>query len=138
MNLNLIKSLPDYLAPHELKPYFLEVLKIKFPNNLIDKEQLLEALWELSIRQWHTYEIIEMELKDNLEDWLIKNFSRIYSKHLVELVGGIIGMLGLAKAFVYFHEVYTKNSFPQYIREGFEKIIKEYQTGIDDPFADLT
>lgn len=137
MKLQWIKNLPDYLPANEIKSYFEKILDVEVKDDLIDKEDVAEALWELSCRQWHTYEKIDSELKNKIERWLIDNFSGIYSRHFVELIGGIIGMLGLTNAYKYFQTVYNDTSLPQHIKQEFQNVTKEYGNSVDDPYNDM-
>lgn len=137
MDLNLIKNLPDQLESNEIKLYFNEVLKEVNVESVLDKEYVAQALWELSERQWHTYEVLDNETKERVNDWIKFHFTGILSKQFVELIGGIIGMLGLQKAYDAFKEVYNKVILPDHLKDEFENIFREYGDDVSDPYKEL-
>lgn len=62
-------DLPDYMTVAELELIFEEFLK-DYNNYNYKIEECLEELYELSDRQWHTYELLSDSLKEKIEQYL--------------------------------------------------------------------
>lgn len=134
MMIEQFRYLPDYMSTDSLEEEFNKFLIIikSMKYNLIDA---LEALSELSDRQWHTYQYINKEIKVEIENWILSilNFK---SLEIIELIFLPIGALGLTKVF----EI-LKNSLQMDLendmREEIEEFIKECNGNIDDPYNNL-
>ena len=66
-------DLPDYME-EELKKYFNEFI-VLYGSSRTDIEYALDELFELSDRQWNTYEIIDEITKNNIERYLFNIIS---------------------------------------------------------------
>jgi hypothetical protein len=137
VKLDWVYHLPDNLSKEQIRSYFLSVLSEKMEDALIDKETLGEALWKLSNQQWHTYEIVDADIKKRVEEWIINSLTGVVSKKFIELIGGIIGMLGLTDAYNKLKELYALSLFPTHIKIEFEHIFNEYGDNVEDPYKDL-
>lgn len=51
-------ELPDYMTVEELEEYFIKLLDYSMESKDINSESISEALYKLSDRQWHTYELM--------------------------------------------------------------------------------
>lgn len=64
-----IRKLPDYCAADFLHTLFHDALQ-HFENGTNDKQEFLLILSELTDRQAMTYELLEKELRDNIDQVL--------------------------------------------------------------------
>lgn len=97
--LERIRNLPDFVSSESLKKEFNKIISetsknVKESNNLL----LLEAYFELSERQWHTYEILEPEILNKIDSIIITLWDK-NSLESTESITGIVGMLGLQKTY---------------------------------------
>ena len=54
----------------ELEKYFIELIDLAEKVNRANDEKISEALYELSDRQWHTYEMLKDTIKERIENWI--------------------------------------------------------------------
>lgn len=54
----------------------------------------MDALYELSLRQWHLYKIIDASISERIEKWIERIWS-FRTEELIESICGIICMLGI-------------------------------------------
>ena len=59
-------NLPDYLPVDELKIHFQTLLNA-YENQDVDLSDFIKSLWQLSDRQWHTYTLLDPELKSRID-----------------------------------------------------------------------
>jgi hypothetical protein len=59
-------NLPDYLPVDELKLHFQTLLKA-YERQDVDLSGFIKSLWQLSDRQWHTYPLLDPELKSSID-----------------------------------------------------------------------
>lgn len=92
-------------------------------------------MYELSLRQWHTYKQLDNEMKDRIGKW-IKKVWTYKAAGILEEITGIIGMLGLG-------DIYRdiKNSFEiernDDIKSMVSYIVKELDGHEDNPYWNL-
>ena len=94
-------NLPDYMDYNELKQCFIEYLII-YANNT-DKSNVyyaLDELFELSDRQWHTYELLDCEIKKQLYKYL-KSVIDFEDEKIMHYILCIIPYIGLGDLFSY-------------------------------------
>ncbi|MGG1636011.1 hypothetical protein MHH56_19065 [Paenibacillus sp. FSL K6-3182] len=129
--LEYYKSLPDYISTSRLKELFEElVTKIKL--QAFSVEEALEALLELSDRQWHAYELLDNNLKNEIENWILSNWNK-ESINDVEFISSIIGRLGLTKAYKYMKSLLNENLRNE-IRSVIEEAIADLDGHVEDPY----
>ena len=125
------ESLPDYMEVTELCEYFHNFL------NQVNSEQYnlveaLEALLELSDRQWHTYEILDTCVKNKVEGWLISVLD-LDAEDYVEYATSIIGRLGLVEL----HKILKdslKTNLNKEVRDIIEETVNELNGHVEDPY----
>ena len=88
------QDLPDYMDAETLKTLFIHILS----NDLYyqDQNRVLNNIYELAERYWHTYELIDNELKDKISDFIIKRIDQ-NSVENIDIILSIIPLLGLRK-----------------------------------------
>ncbi|MBI4762099.1 MAG: hypothetical protein ACOYYF_11095 [Chloroflexota bacterium] len=101
-NMNISpQNLPDYLSPEELQQYFLKLLDAA-PK--MDAVNVVDALWELADRQWHTYTCLDDGIKTKVDKYvssLLKelNWTSKGSVNLMRETLAVIGNLGLQESY---------------------------------------
>lgn len=95
-------SLPDYLSIDELKKHFLTLLDA-FENQETYLYDFIESLGQLSDRQWHTYTILDSELKSRIDAVILgilkkEEWSKI-DLFIFRITLTIIGNLGLSESY---------------------------------------
>lgn len=96
------RKLPDYLPVDELKKHFQTLLD-DYEDRGTDLEDFIKSLKQLSDRQWHTYTILESDLRTKIDMVLLtilpkKDFHKI-DLLLFRNVLSTIGNLGLVKSY---------------------------------------
>ena len=138
MNKLLLKEysdLPDYMTVEDLEKYFTELINYAIKISGIDDESIAEALYELSDRQWHTYELINKDIKDSIEEWINKVWNT-NSTELIDSITSIIGMLGLVKSFELVKKSINEDISCE-VREILKMTIKELNIHVGDPYSGM-
>ena len=128
-------DLPDYMTIEELEKHFTKLITLAEKGSGVNDEKISEALYELSDRQWHTYEMLSDTLKEKIEDWI----SRVWntkSPDLIENITSIICRLGLVKSFELVKKSINEDISNE-IKEILETTIKEINGHIDDPYYSM-
>jgi len=136
------KKLPDYLSPDELRRYFEDILRQIETQPEVDQSYIIDALWELADRQWHTYTLIAPDLAERIEAFIEGVWVQLCDRqdsHLVVKVISIVGNLGLKRSY----EMIKKFS-GQYHGETGQQIdefiqrVEVFRNGkIEDPYYSL-
>lgn len=129
--LDYFKSLPDYMSTTQLRELFNEFLS---SNSLNDNEigVALESLVELADRQWHTYELLDFDLRNEIEEWLIGICNK-ESIHDIELISLIIGRLGLVKVYIHLKNLLNENVSDD-IKTVIHEMVDELDGHVQDPY----
>lgn len=127
-------KLPDSIESEKLKQYFQEYLCM-YTNNQDSKLIIksLDDLMELSDRQWNTYEMLDTDLKEQIEKYL-KNCLDLNSEDEMDYALSIIPRLGLGNLFSYILESKNKiqnEAVLKYIQESEE----EYGETVNNPYS---
>lgn len=135
MILQKYENLPDYMKTKELEKYFIELLDYAEYSKCASEEEISEALYELAIRQWHTYELIDKIIKDRIERWIEKIWNT-KSIVLIDSLTSVIVNLGLEKSFENVKRSLNENVSKE-VKEILEQTIKEIGGSICDPYAGM-
>jgi hypothetical protein len=92
---------------------------------------VVEALWELADRQWHTYEMLRPDLRSRVERWLQQHW--LTDPQFIKCVGGIAGHLGLPGVLPLLEQTAREFSETEFGRE-IQKTLHEIAPHIDDPY----
>ena len=129
-------SLPDYMDYRELKKYFIEYLVI-YANNTDEKNKYyaLDELYELSDRQWHTYEIIDEDIKKQLEKYLISVID-LEDEKIMDIILCIIPRVGLDGVFDYILK--NKDNIRNLdVKKNIEESFAEYGLSVNNPYSGM-
>jgi hypothetical protein len=132
-NLERIANLPDSMSCEVLENEFQKLLQVTKHVDIRSDELLLEAYFELSERQWHTYKSLNADILNQIDLQLISlwNTSSIES---TELLIGIVARLGLIKTFERIKETLNEE-LPEEVRQEILESIKEFGNTVDDPYS---
>ncbi len=125
------KSLPDYMSVDELKNLFNSFLS-NVRDSKYDLGDALESLLELADRQWHTYELLNEDIKCEIEDWLI-SIVNSDSKEITEYTTLIIARLGLSRLYGTIKASLAGN-LREEVRQIITEIINEVDGHVEDPY----
>lgn len=131
MMIEYYKSLPDYMSVDELKKLFSSFLsEVKTQNSYL--EESLESLLELADRQWHTYELLNADLKKEIEEWLLSIID-FDSDEVTEYLTLIVGRLGLSRLYDTIKSSLTGN-LKKEVRQKIVEIVDEIDGHVEDPY----
>ena len=92
MNLKEYDNLPDGMTPADILKYCRQILEEASTDN---REMTLSKLQSLGDKQWHTYELLPVDIRLNIQEWLIQN--RTTSQDYLEGVMCIVYLYALDK-----------------------------------------
>jgi hypothetical protein len=135
MNFSDFEELPDYLSPEVLKVYFNQIIDYYENTRIEDYADLTEAIFQLSVRQWHTYKCLDKQLKAKV-DLIIKEILDPYSYELMDNVTSIIAHLGLKESFQKLKEI-ERTNLSVSVKILLEETINELEGKLDNPYSGL-
>lgn len=131
-----IRKLPDYCAADFLHTLFHDALQ-HFENGTNDKQEFLLILSELTDRQAMTYELLEKELRDNI-DQVLRKLWNTDSYDEVDIMLSLIVNLGLEECFAQVqNSLHQDNKLDPAIRSEIEETIAEVGEHIANPLHSL-
>lgn len=127
------QDLPDYMDTETLKTLFIHILS----NDLYyqDQNRVLNNIYELAERYWHTYELIDNELKDKISDFIIKRIDQ-NSVENIDIILSIIPLLGLSEVLneiIANKDLIKKEEIYALLYEAYN----EYGYTVDDPHSGM-
>lgn len=129
-------KLPDYIERDMLKEKFIEFL-VCYSNNTT-KENInyaLDELLELADRQWNTYEVLDNEIKCQIEKYIISIID-LENESIMDSILCIIPRIGLENLFLYVlskKDIIANKNVVQNINES----EAEYGKNVSNPYADM-
>lgn len=136
MNYEDIRKLPDHCAADFLHTLFHDALQ-HFENGTNDKQEFLLILSELTDRQAMTYELLEKELRDNI-DQVLRKLWNTDSYDEVDIMLSLIVNLGLEECFAQVqNSLHQDNKLDPAIRSEIEETIAEVGEHIANPLHSL-
>ena len=126
-------ELPDSIEGEKLKEYFVEFL-VCYCNNTDTSNvyYALSELLELSDRQWCTYELLDNEIREQLEKYL-KSIIDFENEEIMDCILCIIPRLGLGNLFRYILENKMNVHNESVLHNILESEI-EYGKEVDNPY----
>jgi hypothetical protein len=131
LNCDNISKLPDVMSVDELKAYFIKVLN-RDVGDYFERTKAAEDLRELADRQWHTYEKIDCEIKQLIEQWISKTWN-LESEDYVKSIVFVIGSLGLTDSFELMKKSLERPMNKQ-ILSTIKKFVAEREGNIENPY----
>jgi hypothetical protein len=133
VNVEYYETLPDYMRVDEVAQCFERLLR-EAEKPEVTPESVFEALWHLADRQYHTYERLCPELRNQIEQWISANW-RPTPKN-VDHIGMIAGGIGLPGVIPVLESSLSEEMSDD-LRNELEEILEAIREDIDDPYADL-
>jgi hypothetical protein len=127
------ENLPDYMPVDDVAQCFERLLREAGEPGVIS-ESVFEALWHLADRQYHTYERLRPELRNQIEQWINANWRPTPENvdHIGMIVGGI-GLPGVIQAL----ETSLSEEMSDDLQRELEEVLEAIREHIDDPYWDL-
>jgi hypothetical protein len=130
MDITHYLNLPDSMEPPDVASEFERLLSEAAQPGILCVP-VVEALWQLADRQWHTYELLRPDLRSRVEAWLRQHW--LPDPQFIKWVGGIAGHLGLPGVLPLLEETAREVSGTQLGRE-IRQTLSEITPHIDDPY----
>lgn len=129
-------KLPDFMNCKELQKEFVNFLDYYSNNtNSENIDYVLDELFELSDRQWHTCELLNDDLKIQIQEFL-KDIIDFENEEAMESILCIIPRLGLKELFDYILEAKDTIKNKNVIKNIMESEI-EYGKTVDNPYSGM-
>jgi len=128
MMIEEINDLPEKLSSDKLRIIFLRVIKCN--EEVVVK---FECINELAEKQWHNYELIDIDLRDVIIEWMQRNLD-FDSPTMVDYSLNIISYLGLQQVYEWLKKCKMKNDEAQRL---VEEAIKEYGEDVSNPYTGM-
>lgn len=130
-------KLPDSMSCEELQREFVKFLDYYSNNtNSENMDYVLDELFELSDRQWHTYELLNDGLKMQIEEFL-KGIIDFENEEAMDSILCIIPRLGLKELFDYILQEKDTIKNESVIKNIMESEI-EYGKTVDNPYSGMS
>ena len=133
LDLNYYEQLPDNMDASVLSAEFKTLLTLNYSDFEDREEDLMEAWKHLAERQFHTWTLINQNLKKEINQWFLTQWNtEIVFLHALE---SIIPSLGLEKIRQHLMQLDLSKLNP--IAETIvTDILEELDQDISDPYAD--
>jgi hypothetical protein len=132
-NLERIANLPDSISCEVLENEFQKLLQVIKHVDIKSDELLLEAYFELSERQWHTYKPLNADILSQI-DLLLISLWDTSSIESTELLVNIVAQLGLIRTFERIKETLNEE-LPEEVRQEILESIEEFGNTVSDPYS---
>jgi hypothetical protein len=133
--LGKIQNLPDTVSPEQLVEEFKQLLIQTKLAHSEDNLLLLDAYFELSNKQWHTYRRISPELLDQIDLVLINLWDK-NSIESTEAILGIVAYLGLVRTFEKIKSALDSRLLTS-VRKEILDAIEEFGANVADPYSEV-
>jgi hypothetical protein len=127
------ENLPDYMRVDEVAQCFERLLREAEEPGVIP-ESVFEALWHLADRQYHTYERLCRELRNQIEQWISAHWRP--TPENIDHIGMIAGGIGLPGV-IQVLESSLSEEMSEDLRSELEEVLGAIREYIDDPYWDL-
>lgn len=125
-------DLPDQLTTAQLQSEF-EVLLSADPSH--ETSSIASALFELSQRQWGTYELVSEELRCEIAKLVLRIWND-QDSDCAECLLGVICRLGLGDVLRHLR-ARDASSFSADVRDVMNEAIEEFGSSVDDPYSGM-
>lgn len=129
-------ELPDSMASGSLKQCFIQFL-IYYSNHtdVTNVCYALSELLELADRQWHTYELLDKDIKEQLERYL-KSVIDLENEEIMDYILCIIPRIGMGSLFDYIL-LNKSNIHNKVVLENICECETEYDKDVNNPYAGM-
>jgi hypothetical protein len=127
-------SLPDFMSVKNIYFEFLELLG-DFETKKNDGTFFLKGLLELSDRQWHTYSLLDNEIKERIEKCLLYLWDGNDLERTEEIIS-IMASLGLEGISSFLGTRSCENVSPEVFNE-ISLALSELGDSVSDPYSGM-
>jgi len=127
------RELPDGMEPAEVQKAFDGLFSEMATNAEPDVLDVVEALYQLADRQWHTYSVLPAEYKNRLEQWIDEHWLPT-SLEFVMKVGFIAGSVGLPGVLSLLQTETRNHQLREEVRKAIVSMVEELTPKIHDPY----
>ena len=120
----------------DLSREFNSILDFSEKNPVSFTKEIVDSLWELSDRQWHTYTLVDRTIRLRIDKFIRERLDICSSEFLNDMIS-IILLLGLQESYDFIMKVLAERNIDQKIASEMESVMKEYGDDISDPFDSL-
>lgn len=124
------------MQAEEIKALFSELLNYIELNYAVSPVSISEALYELAERQWNTFEYLEGDLLQRIENWVICNWD-LENYRLIDNLLPLIALLGLEKSYEKAKASLENTNLNIEVRKEIEALIKELEGNVNDPYSGM-
>jgi hypothetical protein len=138
IDLQEIESLPDSITRNEIEQKLnaLAAFAEGARNRpLKDRIILLSAIFEMADRQWNTYDLLSIDVRDKL-DLVVMELWQRDSLDATEKLLGIISRLGLVRAFADLVAVDSRTLAPD-VASAIQVGIAEFGKNVENPYSGM-
>lgn len=129
-------ELPDSVRYEDMRNYFIEYLKYYSNNtNQANIHYALSELLELAERQWHTYKMLDDEIKSQLEKYL-KAIVDFEDTEVMDHMLSIIPLLGMKSLLDYF-EIHKCDIQNEDVLSMITEAEFEYKETVENPYSGM-
>lgn len=132
-SLDYYERLPDSMRPEELRDEFMALLRA--PPGEGEQHTMVQALFELADRQWHSYEPLAPDLRDALSERILELWSDTDAERARWCLG-VIAHVGLGDALRSLASRAPASLHPA-VRRELEEALSEFGGSVDDPWVGL-
>ncbi|MFI2858750.1 hypothetical protein ACH6EH_16715 [Paenibacillus sp. JSM ZJ436] len=127
-------DLPERMENKVLRLYFVQFLNYLNEGSM-SIERALYHLKELTCRQWYTFELLDEQIRQSIDEWLIQ----IWDPHSVEkaeVITFIVANLGLTDTYAFLKQIYSSISSEE-VKIIVGDTIRELKDSAANPYMEL-
>ncbi|TLG88065.1 hypothetical protein FEM54_27965 [Pseudomonas edaphica] len=132
--LEYYSALPDSMPEGDIRSELVALLR-DFENQDLGRLEFSKSLLELSDRQWHTYTILDFELKCQVEE-ILKLIWDGQDLELVEIIIGVVARLGLEEVYN-FVRTYPVEKLSLKVSSEIKVALAEIGNSVSDPYSGM-
>ena len=132
--LEYYSALPDSMLEGDIRSELVALLR-DFENQDLGRLEFSKSLLELSDRQWHTYTILDFELKCQVEE-ILKLIWDGQDLELVEIIIGVVARLGLEEGYN-FVRTYPVEKLSLKVSSEIKVALAEIGNSVSDPYSGM-
>lgn len=138
MSLEIFNYLVDAPEAAEIENWFHTLFVYLDHNPNEDQWQVLNALNELTDRQWESKVLLNEKYKNKVEDW-VKNNWEVNSKEYQQILFSIIAFLALKRSHDFISSKYLKSEkLSPEVKEQISKSLEKTKEMVIDPYHNST
>lgn len=123
-------ALADQLPGEQLEDEFYQILGA---DSSSAADEVSEALFQLSVRQWNSYELPKQELRQKVTRSVLRMWDNSDAKR-AECLLAVISRMGLGDAFRFIRKM-DAALFSKEVNDLVQEAVAEFGDTVDDPYS---